>query len=74
MTLDVTVIPTNAGAHSAILTLNDPSSSGIEYQTMNTVVAPYVPVANNYSAQVRDASPRAVPDYFFRVPLGYARL
>ena len=29
------------GAHSAMLTLDDPSTTGIDYATMNTVIAPY---------------------------------
>jgi hypothetical protein len=38
-TLVVSVNPT-AGDHSAILTLDDPSTTGIDYATMNTVIAP----------------------------------
>ena len=37
--LTVTVNPADDGAHSAILNLDDPATPGIDYQTMNTVVA-----------------------------------
>ena len=33
-----TINATQPGVHSAILNLNDPSTPGIEYQTMNTVI------------------------------------
>jgi subtilase family protein len=35
----VDVNPAEAGAHSAILNLDSPMSTGIEYQTLNTVIA-----------------------------------
>src|SRR6185503_7517547 len=38
-TLDVTVNPATAGIHSAILSLDDPTEPGIEYQTSNVVIA-----------------------------------
>jgi hypothetical protein len=72
-TLNVTVNPATAGYHSAALTLNDPSEPGIEYQTMNTVIAPYeFNVGNNYSVALTDkAVHRGQTDhYFFRVPAG----
>jgi hypothetical protein len=37
--LNVTVHPTTEGAHSAILNVDDPSTDGIDYQVMNTVIA-----------------------------------
>jgi len=72
VTLDVNVHPQSAGAHSAILRLNDPSTSGIEYQAMNTVVAPYeFTVGNGYSQTVSGAIARGQTlHYFFRVPSG----
>ncbi|HSB85846.1 MAG TPA: S8 family serine peptidase, partial [Ilumatobacteraceae bacterium] len=38
-TLTVTVNPTSIGIHSAILNLDDPATAGIDYQTLNTVIA-----------------------------------
>ena len=72
-TLPVTVNPATAGYHSAILTLNDPSEPGIEYQTMNTVIAPYeFNVGNNYSVSLTGKMiHRGQTDhYFFRIPAG----
>jgi subtilisin family serine protease len=70
--LNVAVNPTTAGAHSAILRLNDPSTPGIEYQTMNTVIAtaPFN-AANNYSQTVSgNLGPGQAKHYFFDVPAG----
>ena len=39
VTLDVTINATTVGMHSAILNLDDPATTGIDYQTMNTVIA-----------------------------------
>ena len=39
VTLDVTINPATAGTHAAILNLDDPGTTGIDYQTMNLVVA-----------------------------------
>lgn len=38
-TLNVTVNPMSVGSHAAILNLDDPSTAGIDYQTMNVVIA-----------------------------------
>ncbi|KRF41389.1 serine protease [Terrabacter sp. Soil810] len=69
-TLTVTVHPTAAGAHSAILNLDDPSTSGIEKQTLNTVVAAEAfTAANNYSVTHRGMIGRnQVTSYFYNVP------
>jgi len=49
-TLSVTVHPTTAGNHSAILNLDDPATTGIDKQTLNTVVAAeQFTAANNYA-------------------------
>ena len=40
-TLSVSINPSAQGVHSAVLNLDDPSTPGIEYQTLNTVVVPY---------------------------------
>jgi subtilisin family serine protease len=45
-TFRVTVNPRSAGAHSAILNLDSSLTSGIEYQTLNTVIA-----AEDFAAQ-----------------------
>jgi hypothetical protein len=67
-TLPVTITP-GAGSHSAILTLDDPSSSGIEYATMNTVVAPYELTAPSYSQTINGTIARGQSQhYFFKVP------
>ncbi len=67
-TLPVTITPA-VGSHSAILTLDDPSSPGIEYSTMNTVIAPYAFTAPSYSQTITgDIARGQSKHYFFRVP------
>jgi hypothetical protein len=70
--LTVTVNPATSGAHSAILRLNDPSSPGIEYQTMNTVIAAdQFSVGNNYTVtKAGSLGPGQFHTYFFNVPAG----
>jgi subtilisin family serine protease len=69
-TLVVTVNP-GPGDHSAILTLDDPSTTGIEYATMNTVIAPMVFSAPSYSQSVTSTIARGqTKHHFFRVPAG----
>ncbi len=70
--LPVTINPTTSGAHSAILNLDDPSSAGIEYQTMNVVVAAdEFSAAANYSVtKAGSLGPGQVDTYFFDVPAG----
>jgi subtilisin family serine protease len=69
-TVAVTVHPTTAGVHSAILNVDDPATAGIDYQTLNTVVAAeQFNAANNYSVSVQGSADR--PDkasFFFYVP------
>ncbi|HEV8687157.1 MAG TPA: S8 family serine peptidase [Gaiellaceae bacterium] len=66
--LTVTITP-SAGAHSAILTLDDPSTTGIDYGTMNTVIAPYELVSPSYSQTISsDIARGQSKHYFFRVP------
>jgi subtilisin family serine protease len=65
----VTVNPTAAGVHSAILRLDDPGSPGIEYQTMNTVIAPHTFSAPDYTQTVAGSlGPGQFETHFFRVP------
>jgi subtilisin family serine protease len=70
VTLNVTVHPTSAGTHSAILNLDDPSTAGIDKQTLNTVIAAeQFNAANNYSvAQSGTIGRNQVTSYFFNVP------
>jgi hypothetical protein len=71
-TLVVTINPSALGTHSAILNLDDPSTIGIDYQTMNVVVvAEQFSAANNYTIIKtgtigRNQSQR----FFFKVPAG----
>ncbi len=71
-TLDVTINPSAVGSHAAILNLDDPSTTGIDYQTMNVVVVPELFTAgNNYTITKtgtvgRNQSLR----FFFKVPAG----
>lgn len=69
-TLNVTVNPTTIGPHSAILNLDDPSTAGIDYQTLNTVVAAETfTSAGNYSVTKTGAIGRnRTTSYFFAVP------
>ena len=69
--LDVSVSPSEYGAHSAVLRLDDPNNPGIEYQTMNTVIVPYDFAAPDYSAAVSGTIDIAQAQHFFyRVPAG----
>jgi subtilisin family serine protease len=70
--LEVTVTPATSGAHSAILNLDDPSGAGIEYQTMNVVVAADQFTAENDFTVEHSGSlgPGQVDSYFFAVPAG----
>lgn len=73
VTFPVTVSPATVGVHSAILTLDDTSNPGIEYSTMNTVIAPYeFNAGNNYSVALTGKTiHRGQTDhYFFRIPAG----
>src|SRR5215207_8827427 len=72
VTLVVNINPTSSGAHSALLNLDDPASAGIEYQTMNTVIAAdQFSVDNNYAVSKSDVlGPGQFKTYFFNVPPG----
>ncbi len=71
-TLEVTVDPTEHGAHSAILNVDDPATTGIDYQTMNVVVVPHeFEPANGSSLTFTDQVARNdTQSYFVRVPEG----
>jgi subtilisin family serine protease len=70
----VSITPAAEGEHSAIMNLDDPSSAGIEFQTMNTVIASSKFTAGlNYSvATAPDSSIERAQykSYFFEVPAG----
>ena len=71
-TLNVVVNPATGGIHSAILRLENSSNDGLEYETMNTVIAPdELTEANGYSITKTGAVGRnQVLRYFVRVPEG----
>ncbi|WP_328421621.1 S8 family serine peptidase [Micromonospora sp. NBC_00389] len=72
VTVTVTVNPATPGAHSAILRLDDPATTGVDYQTMNMVIAPYTfRAADNHQVAItgkvgRNQSLR----YYLQVPAG----
>ena len=69
--LTVNIDPATSGAHSAILNLDDPASAGIEYQTMNTVVAADQFAGPDYSVtKTGSLGPGQFHTYFFNVPAG----
>jgi hypothetical protein len=71
VSLPVAVAPATSGVHSALLQLNDPSMAGIEYQTMNTVVAADQFAAPDYSVTKSGSlGPGQFETYFFNVPAG----
>jgi subtilisin family serine protease len=72
--LIVTVTPGAAGVHSAILKLDDPTTAGVDYATMNTVIVS-IPLnaGNAYKATVAGSAFRfeaGQPKAFFDVPAG----
>jgi hypothetical protein len=71
-TLNVNVNPSTSGIHSALLQLDNSVSDGIEYETMNTVIAPErLTAANDYSVTKSGLVGRnQVLRYFFLVPEG----
>jgi hypothetical protein len=71
VTLNVNINAASSGVHSAILNLDDPSSAGIEYQTMNVVVAADQFEGPNYSVSKSGSlGPGQFDTYFFNVPAG----
>ncbi|MDQ3689456.1 MAG: S8 family serine peptidase, partial [Chloroflexota bacterium] len=71
-TLTVTVNPSTVGAHSAILNLDDPATAGIDYQTMNVVVAAdQFQASAGYSVTKTGTLGRnQTTSHFFAVPAG----
>ncbi len=76
VSLPVTVRASSVGAHSAILRFNDPAATGIEYETLNTVIAPYdlETAVDNTQTVSGDLAPDQTTSYFVRVPSGGAAL
>jgi subtilisin family serine protease len=73
VTFNVTVNPTSGGVHSAILNLDDASTHGVDYQTMNVVIVPEQQFAagNNYSVTKSGTVGRnQYQRFFFNVPNG----
>jgi hypothetical protein len=71
VTFDVTINPATSGPHSAILNLDDPTSAGIEYQTMNVVIAADQFTAPSYSVtKIGSLGPGQVESFFFNIPPG----
>jgi hypothetical protein len=69
--LTVNIDPSEYGAHSAILNLDDPSSPGIEYQTLNTVVVAREFSGPGYSHTITGSVARnQALSYFFKVEPG----
>ncbi len=71
-TLAVQVSPATTGAHSALLNLDDPATPGIDYQTMNTVIAAErFAAASSYSVTKTGTIGRnQTLSYFYAVPAG----
>lgn len=67
--LAVTVHPAAAGAHSALLNLDDPDTVGLDYQVMNTVVAAERFPTPSFSITHASSANRAdKATFFFYVP------
>ena len=72
VTLPVQVSPASSGIHSAVLNLDDAATVGIDYQTMNTVVAAEdFTAAQGYAITKTGSIARnQAKSFFFRVPAG----
>jgi hypothetical protein len=74
--LVVNVNPATVGDHSAILRFDDPATAGVDFATMNVVVAPHeFTAAGNYQVTLTGSVGRnQIQHYFFRVPAGVPAL
>ena len=74
--LAVHVNPAAAGAHSAVMQLDDPTTFGIDLMTMNAVFVPHeFTAANGFTAQASGLVGRnATRHVFVRVPAGASAL
>lgn len=70
--LVVNINPTTSGPHSAILNLDDPTNAGVEYQTLNTVVAAdtFTSASNYILIKSGTLGPGQFKSYFFSIPAG----
>ncbi|HET7350389.1 MAG TPA: S8 family serine peptidase [Marmoricola sp.] len=70
--LPVQVRPKTAGAHSAILNVDDPTTPGVDYQTLNTVVAAEQFSADNDFTVTKEGTigRNQTTSFFFNVPTG----
>lgn len=76
VTFQVKVNPKNAGAHSALLYLDNPLTIGVDVQTLNTVFAPQeFTAAKGYQVDVAGKIARnQATSYFVKVPQGASAL
>ena len=72
VTFVVNVNPATSGVHSAILNLDNPGTPGVDYQTMNVVVAADQFTSGNSYTVTKSGSlgPGQYQTYFFNVPAG----
>ena len=74
--VDVDIRPSTPGVHSAILQLDDPTTVGIDYMSMNSVFVPNeFTAANSFSVSMSGTVGRnATKHLFVRVPTGASAL
>ena len=72
MKFNVAINPTTSGAHSAILNLDDTSTTGVDYQTMNVVIAAeQFTSGNNYTVtKIGTIGRNQTTSFFYNVPAG----
>lgn len=72
VTFNVTVNPATVGVHSAILNIDDPNTVGVDYQTMNVVIAAdQFTAGNNYTVTKSGTVGRnQALHFFYNVPAG----
>ena len=70
----MTITPASAGAHSAILNLDDPTTAGVDYQTMNWSSSPpsVFTAADNYALVKKTGlvGRNQATSFFVAVPAG----
>ncbi len=70
-TLLVNINPATSGIHSAILRLDDPNTAGVDYETLNTVVAADEFVSPTFAVTKSGSIGRnQSQSFFFNVPAG----
>ena len=70
VTLNIPISPATSGVHSAILNVNDPTTGGIEYRVLNTIVAAaQLTETTGWSATKNSSAARADrTNFVFAVP------